>query len=110
LDAERVEQRHDVADDVEGGVGRDVGRRGGAAVAAEVGRHAAVAPRGQVRHLVAPRVPELREAVQEHNRGVPFGARLRHVHRDAVRLHRPVPDRRHARRRRPQQPAGFISS
>ena len=43
-EAEHVEERDDVADDVEGGVGGDVGRRAGAAVAAEVGRHAAVAP------------------------------------------------------------------
>jgi ribosomal protein S13 len=108
VDAERVEQGDDVADDVEGGVGRDVGRRGGAAVAAEVRRHAAVAPRGQVRHLVAPRVPELREAVQEHHRGraVAVGAGLRHVHRDAVRLHRPVPDHRRRRHAR----AGWLST
>jgi len=97
-EAEHVEERDDVADDVEGGVGGDVGRRAGAAVAAEVGRHAAVAPRGQVLHLVAPRVPELREAVQEYHHRLRarflLAAALRHVHRDAVRLHRPVPNRR----------------
>ena len=63
--------------------------------AAEVGRHAAVALCGQVLHLVAPRVPELREAVQEHHHcpRAPLTAALRHVHRNAVRFHRLVPNR-----------------
>jgi hypothetical protein len=94
---EGVEERDDVADDMEDGVGVRFRRRGGAAVASEVGCHAAVAARGEVAHLVAPRVPELREAVHEQHRrrGGVHGAGLRDVHRDAVGLQLPVPHRRH---------------
>lgn len=93
---EGVEEGDEVPDEVEDGVGGVLRRRGGAAVAAEVGRDAAVAARGQVPHLVAPRVPQLREPVHEQHRGGGAAARprLRDVHRDPVRLHRPVPYRR----------------
>lgn len=41
----------------------------GAAVAAHVGRHGAVVGCGEGQHLVPPRVPQLREAVEEQDRG-----------------------------------------
>lgn len=96
---EGVEEGDEVPDEVEDGVGGVLRRRGGAAVAAEVGRDAAVSARGQVPHLVAPRVPQLREPVHEQHRGSSAAARprLRDVHRDPVRLHRPVPYRRRRR-------------
>jgi hypothetical protein len=105
---EGVEERDEVADDVEDGVGGRIRRRGGAAVAPEIGRDAAVAARGEVAHLVAPRVPELREAVHEQHRrrGGVHGAGLRHVHRDAVGLQLPVPHRRHGACRRRAPPPG----
>lgn len=87
---------------MEGGVGLDLGRRVGVAVPAEVGGEAAESPAGEVLHLVPPRVPELRESVQEqHRRAIAaLAAGLRDVDRDAVRLHRPVPNDRRRRRRR----------
>jgi hypothetical protein len=93
---EVVEERDEVPDDVEDGVGGRVLRRGGPSVAAEVGRDAAVAARRQVPHLVAPRGPQLREAVHEQHgwRGGGRRAGLGDVHRDAVDLHLPVPHRR----------------
>jgi hypothetical protein len=94
-EAEVVEERDEVPDDVEDGVGGRVRRRGGPAVAAEVGRDAAVAARRQVTHLVAPRGPQLREAVHEQHGGRGGGRRagLGDVHRDAVDLQLPVPHR-----------------
>jgi hypothetical protein len=63
---------------VEGGVVRHLRRRARWCRRSRAGR--------------APRVPQLREAVDEQDRRpvVLVAAGLRHVHRDAVRLHRPV--------------------
>ena len=64
-----------------GGGGRSL------AEAAKVGGDGAVAGGSEGGNLVAPRVPELGEAVEEeHDRA---GAFLRHVHGDAVHLHFP---------------------
>lgn len=93
---------------MEGGVGLDLGRRVGVAVPAEVGGEAAESPAGEVLHLVPPRVPELRESVQEQHRrraSAALAAGLRDVDRDAVRLHRPVPDDRRRRRHRALHPS-----
>jgi len=88
---EVVKERDDVADDVEDGVGGGVGRRGGVAVAAEVGGQRAE-PTGVERgHLVAPREPELREAVEEEHRRPILGATLGNVDGDAVDVRVPVP-------------------
>lgn len=62
---QRIEESDEVADDVEGGVGRRRGRRVGVAVAAEVRCDGAVAEGGEGEKLVAPRIPKLREAVDE---------------------------------------------
>ena len=77
-----VQEGYEVADDVEDGVTGGGGRRVGVAVAAEVGGDGTVAAGGSREHLVAPRVPELREAVEEEHRRA--GARLRNVHVYAV--------------------------
>ncbi|CAI0423389.1 unnamed protein product, partial [Linum tenue] len=83
VDLEGVEEADQVADDVEGGVfGRRRGRVG-VAVPAEVRGDAAVAEGGEGEELVAPRVPELREAVEEEDGGRP-GSDGGHVHVDSV--------------------------
>jgi hypothetical protein len=92
--AERVEERHQVADDVQRGVllGAAVGHVG-AAVPAHVGRHGAVPRGGQRRHLVAPGVPRLREAVEQQHRWRAGRPGLRHVHAHAgAQLHGAVRD------------------
>jgi len=65
LDSQSVEKPDEVGDDVEGGVRGSVGRGVGVAVAAEVGGDGPVAHGGEGQKLVAPRVPKLREAVEE---------------------------------------------
>lgn len=103
--AERVEERHQVPHHVQRGVlrGRIVvvvvaprRRRVGAAVPAQVRRHGAVPGRGQRPHLVAPGVPQLREAVQQQHRGracCRCRAGLRHVQAHAgAQLHGAVGD------------------
>jgi hypothetical protein len=107
--AERVEERHQVPHHVQRGVlrGRIVvvvaaprRRRVGAAVPAQVRRHGAVPGRGQRPHLVAPGVPQLREAVQQQHRGRASccccrrrAAGLRHVQAHAgAQLHGAVGD------------------
>ena len=67
LDAEGVEEADDISDDVDGGVGGGGGRGVGVAVAAEVGCDGAVPEGGEGEQLVPPRVPQLREAVQEEH-------------------------------------------
>lgn len=85
LHLEGVQQRHQVSHDVEDRVA--AGRRWSIAVPvpAEVGDDGAIPLRGEVEHLVAPRVPQLWEAVEEEYGRRPF-AQLRHVHVDAVDL------------------------
>lgn len=87
-EAEVVEERDDIADDVEDGVGCRVSRGAGVAQAAEVGGQGAEAARG---HLVTPRQPELREAVQEEHRRAGGGTLLGHVEGQAVHVGVPVP-------------------
>src|SRR6266700_1059213 len=81
---QRVEQPDHVADDVELRIGFD--RRGSiaAAVAAHVGREGAEAGLRQCRQLTPPRIPGLRPAVAEQDRG-PL-AHVRHMQANAVRL------------------------
>ena len=82
LDAERVEQPGEVADEVMDAVLLDGGGRVGVAVAALVRRDGAEARIGQGAQLMAPRIPQLRKAVaQEHRKAA---ARLDDVHADAV--------------------------
>jgi hypothetical protein len=78
---------------MEGGVAGRIRRGVGVAVAAEVRGHGAVAARRQGGHLVAPAVPEVREAVKEqHHWGAAFlGPSLRHVQAHSIRLQRSVP-------------------
>ncbi|KAE8701922.1 hypothetical protein F3Y22_tig00110503pilonHSYRG00087 [Hibiscus syriacus] len=86
--AKGVEEAHQIPHDVENGVGIRLGRRSGVSVATEVGSQAKVAE-GYLRYeLVLPRVPELREAVQEEDFGA--GAERCHVHFYAVGGHRGV--------------------
>lgn len=93
--AEDVEEGDEVADDVEDGVGCVVGRGVGVAVATEVGCHAAVAVAGEGEDLVAPGVPELREAMEEEDRRRVGWPGLGDVHGDAIDGHRPVLDAFH---------------
>ena len=65
LDAERVEQADQIAGQVMDVVGLDLRRPVAVAVAALVGRDGAEAGRGERRHLMAPRVGQLGEAVAE---------------------------------------------
>lgn len=81
--AECVNEGDEVADDVEHGVGGHVGRGVGIAEASEVGGDGAVAAVGEGEDLVAPRVPEFREAMEEEDyRALPL---LGYVHVDAIR-------------------------
>jgi hypothetical protein len=68
VDTQMVEKADEVADDVEHSVGGGGGRRVSVSISAEVGGDAAVAEGREVEKLVAPRVPELREAVEEEDR------------------------------------------
>jgi hypothetical protein len=90
-EAEVVEERDHVADKMEDGVGLWVGGDGGVAVAAEVGGQRAEAAGGERGHLVAPREPQLREAVDEEDRRPGGGAALGDVEGNAVDVRRPVP-------------------
>ena len=65
LDSQSVDKPDEVGDDVEGGVRGSVGRGVGVAVAAEVRGDGPVARSGEGQKLVAPHVPNLREAVEE---------------------------------------------
>lgn len=67
VDTQMVEKADEVADDVERSVGGGRGRRVSLSKSAEVGGYAAVAEGREVEKLVAPRVPELREAVEEED-------------------------------------------
>jgi hypothetical protein len=90
-ESEVVEERDQVADDVEDGVGGWVGGNRGVSVAAEVGGQRAEAAGGERGHLVAPGEPQLREAVDEEDRGSGGGAALGDVEGDAVDVRGPVP-------------------
>lgn len=76
----------------------------GVAVAAEVGGDAAVATGGEVEELVAPRVPELGEAMEEEDGGrrrtTIRRAGLGYVHVDAIDAQSRVLDCFHGHRRR----------
>jgi len=86
LDSQSVEKPDEVGDDVEDGVWGSVGRSVGVAVAAEVRGDGPVARSGEGQKLVAPRVPELREAVEEqYHWAWPNGC---HVHVYSIRTHR----------------------
>ena len=85
--AEVVEQAVEIAGELVRPVVGDLGRVRAAAVAAQVGGVGAIARVGQRAELVAPRVPELREAVAEHDRRPVDGARRRHVQIDPVGRH-----------------------
>jgi hypothetical protein len=88
---EVVKERDQVADDVEDGVGGGVGGHRRVAVATEVGSQRAEAAGGERGHLVAPREPELREAVDEEDRRRVGGAALGDVEGNAVDVRGPVP-------------------
>lgn len=60
-----IKEADDVTDDVENGVGRGRERRVGITIASQIGCDGMIAVVSQVRDLVAPREPELREAVKE---------------------------------------------
>ena len=92
LDAERVEQPDQVADQVELGVLPDLGGHVGLPVAALVGRDRVEAGLPQGDELVAPRVPALGKAVAQDDRTAVVGSRLGDVHGDAVGRDAPVPD------------------
>ena len=82
-----VEQPAQVAGQVVGAVVGDLGRARAPAVAAQVRRIGAVAGVGQRAELMAPRVPELREAVAQDDGGAVGRPRHRHVQLDPVRRH-----------------------
>ena len=67
LDAERVQQPHQIAGQVMDVIGRDVGGPIAVAVATLVRREHAEAGRGQRGHLMAPGVGQLRKSVAEHD-------------------------------------------
>lgn len=69
IDGEIVEKAEEVADDVEDGVGGKEDGGIGVAIATKVGSKDTVAKVGEELELVAPRVPELGEAVEEENGG-----------------------------------------
>ena len=70
-----VDERDEVADDVEDGIRPDVVGGFGVAVAAEIGGDGAVDTGGEGEDLVAPRVPQLGEAVMRRTTGPsPFSA------------------------------------
>lgn len=89
-EGEVIEEGDEVSDDVEDGVGGGVVGDGGVAVAAEVGGEGAEAAGGEGGHLVAPRQPELREAMDEEHRRAVGGALLGDVEGDAVHVSVPV--------------------
>jgi hypothetical protein len=62
-----VQERNEITHHVEARVAGGLNRRVRVAVAAEVESHGSVAERGQGYDLVPPRVPELRETMQEEN-------------------------------------------
>lgn len=68
VNTQMVNQPHEVADDVERRVGRRRRRRVAVTEAPEVRSYGSVPQRWQSKHLVAPRVPELWEAMEEENR------------------------------------------
>src|SRR5204862_1676659 len=90
LCADVVEQAGDVAAELDDVVGVRIGWRARAAVAAHVRREYVVPRAGQRFDLVAPRVPELREPVDQDDR-LPL-PRLRDVQLDAVRADLAVAD------------------
>ena len=101
LRAERVQERDHIAGQVQHRVLGDVGRRAGLAVAALVRRYRVVASGGEGGQLVTPRVPALRESVQqEHERAV---AGLGDVHGQSAGLQLPVRDRGNALRHGPER-------
>ena len=82
VETEFVKKGDKVADDVEGGVTGGGGRGVGVTVPAEVGGDGSVAEGGESEELVAPRVPELWEAVEEEDWWALTN--LCNVHADAV--------------------------
>lgn len=78
VQVQRIEQADQIADYVERRVAGRARWRVGVTVAAKVGGDGAVAEVGEVEHLVAPGVPELREAVEEEHGWT--GADLSYVH------------------------------
>src|SRR5438034_605153 len=77
---QRVEKPEHVADDVDLGIGLDRSGSIAAAVAAHVGRKGTETRLRQHRQLMPPRIPGLRPAVAEHDRG-PL-AHFRHMQAD----------------------------
>ena len=92
VDAARVEQADDVADEMELRVLVDARGHVGGAVAALVGREHVVAGVTQCLQLVTPRVPALGESVAEHDGGPVVGPGVGDVHADAVGVDVPVAD------------------
>lgn len=88
LDTQFIEETDKVTDDVECRVGRDGGRGVGVAVATKVRGNGPVAAGREVEELLAPGVPEFREAVKEKDGWA--GPYRCHVHVYAVRGHRCV--------------------
>ena len=85
FDTEFIEETDKVTDDEECRVGRDGGRGVGVAVATKVRGNSAVAAGREVEELLAPGVPEFREAVKEKDGWA--GPYRCHVHVYAVRGH-----------------------
>ena len=83
LAAERIDQRRDVADEMLGAIGLDLGRRRRSLVAAQVRRDAAIAI-GEVLEQLVPDERRLGKAVQEdeHRRAAPAGGAAAEI--DAV--------------------------
>ena len=65
LDSEMIEEADEVSNDVERRIGGGRRRHVGVAEAAEIGGYGSEALGGEKEELVAPWVPELREAVEE---------------------------------------------
>lgn len=82
LDTKLVKKGDEVSDDVESCVRGRGGWGVGVTIAAKVGGDAAIAVGGEVEKLVSPRVPELREAMEEEDHwAFPY---RRHVHVYAI--------------------------
>lgn len=64
FDAESIKKPDEVADDMEGGVGRSRGRGVCVAISAKVRGDGTVAKGGEIEKLMTPAIPKLREAVE----------------------------------------------
>jgi hypothetical protein len=90
-----VEHAGDIGDQDPQLVRLDVGRAGRLAEAAQVGGEHPHAGAGQGLHLVAPELPGVGEAVQQHHRRAILGPGVGQVQVDAVGRHRALGRRGH---------------